>query len=61
MMDVAKARYIQAWENKNEWTEATGQKGLGVTDWCPYKIMVGICFKFYPKCDVLMNNIPKYS
>jgi hypothetical protein len=57
MMGAAKATYYQAWEAKmieikvvnfkaSEWLMAIPTKS-----WCKH------AFSFYPKCDLLMNNL----
>jgi hypothetical protein len=57
MMGAAKATYQQAWEKKMNELKALDQKAwewLVAHDpklWCKH------AFSFYPKCDVLMNNL----
>jgi len=59
MMGVAKATYIQEWEAKMKELKIVNE---GVWDWLmkmPTKSWCKHAFSFYPKCDVLMNNIYK--
>ncbi|KAK2409855.1 hypothetical protein QL285_045255 [Trifolium repens] len=57
MMGAAKATYYQAWEAKmNELKAINGNAwewvmGVPTKMWCKH------AFSFYPKCDVLMNNL----
>ncbi|XP_058783754.1 uncharacterized protein LOC131658483 [Vicia villosa] len=57
MMGAAKATYYKAWEKKMSELKQLDQKawewlmGVPTRGWCKH------AFSFYPKCDVLMNNI----
>ncbi|XP_058783743.1 uncharacterized protein LOC131658471 [Vicia villosa] len=56
-MGAAKATYYKAWEKKMSELKQLDQKawewlmGVPTRGWCKH------AFSFYPKCDVLMNNI----
>lgn len=55
MMPAAKATYIEAWEEKMEEIKGVNSydwlKAIPARSWCKH------AFSFYPKCDVLMNNL----
>jgi hypothetical protein len=57
MMGAAKATYYQAWEAKMAEIKIVNLKawewlmGIPTKSWCKH------AFSFYPKCDVLMNNL----
>jgi hypothetical protein len=57
MMGAAKATYIQEWEAKMKELKAIKEPAwewlmkIPTKSWCKH------AFSFYPKCDVLMNNI----
>lgn len=57
MMGAAKATYYQAWLEKMNQIKEVNPKawewlmGYDTKSWCKH------AFSFYPKCDVLMNNI----
>ncbi|XP_058761902.1 uncharacterized protein LOC131657970 [Vicia villosa] len=57
LMGAAKATYFQAWEKKMNELKALDKKawewlmGVPTRLWCKHS------FSFYPKCDVLMNNL----
>jgi len=57
MMGAAKATYFQAWEQKMLQLKAIDE---GAWDWVmkhDRKLWCKHAFSFYPKCDVLMNNL----
>ena len=57
MMGAAKATYIEAWEEKMAQIRTIDEKAhdwlaqVSTNAWCKH------AFSFYPRCDVLMNNL----
>lgn len=50
-------KLLSRMDAKNEWIEATRSQGLNMANESTSKCWCKHAFSFYPKCDVLMNNI----
>lgn len=57
LMGVAKATYFQAWEKKMIRLKQLDKKTWDLLMGVPTKLWCKHFFSFYPKCDVLINNL----
>jgi len=59
MMVAAKATYYQAWEAKIEELNKINEEAHNWLVKIPTKCWCKHAFRYYPKCDVVMNNLFK--
>ncbi|CAI8605785.1 unnamed protein product [Vicia faba] len=57
LLGAAKATYFQAWEKKMNQLKQIDKKAWEWLMGVPTKLWCKHSFSFYPKCDVLMNNL----